>query len=76
MVILVSLLLCRPLKANWDPTVEGHCGSTKASYLVVHIMNLILDVAVAITPIPQLWKLHMARRKKIELSVMFALGTA
>ncbi|KAI9035173.1 cytochrome P450 [Aspergillus affinis] len=74
MVILVSLLLCQPLKLNWDPTAEGHCGSTSASYLCVHIINLLLDVAVGVAPAPELWKLQMKRRRKIELSTLFALG--
>ncbi|KAK1140320.1 hypothetical protein N8T08_010455 [Aspergillus melleus] len=74
MVILISLLLCQPLKLNWDPTAEGHCSSMSASYLCVHIINLLLDVAVGVAPTPELWKLQMKRRRKIELSILFALG--
>ncbi|RDW74451.1 uncharacterized protein DSM5745_07113 [Aspergillus mulundensis] len=75
-VILSSLLLCQPLRINWDPTVDGHCGSTKATYLALHIINLILDVTVGLLPVPVLWKLQMRRRKKIELALMFSLGIA
>ncbi|CBF79121.1 uncharacterized protein ANIA_10886 [Aspergillus nidulans FGSC A4] len=75
-VILSSLLLCKPLRMNWDPTADGHCGSTEATYLALHIINLILDVTVGLLPVPVLWKLQMKRRKKIELTLMFALGIA
>ncbi|KAL4903832.1 hypothetical protein BDW74DRAFT_155471 [Aspergillus multicolor] len=75
-VTLSSLLLCQPLRMNWDPTADGHCGSTEATYLALHIINLILDVTVGLLPVPVLWKLQMKRRKKIELALMFALGIA
>lgn len=73
-VILESLLLCQPLAINWDPTVPGHCGNTTAAYLAAHCVNLVLDIAVAIAPIPVLWQLQMKLEKKIGISLMFALG--
>ncbi|PYI04015.1 hypothetical protein BO78DRAFT_348674, partial [Aspergillus sclerotiicarbonarius CBS 121057] len=75
-VILGSLLLCRPLKMNWDATAEGHCGSTTAIYLALHIVNLLFDVSVGLAPIPVLWQLQLKLWRKIELSCMFALGIA
>ncbi|KAL4883894.1 hypothetical protein BJY04DRAFT_215786 [Aspergillus karnatakaensis] len=75
-VTLSSLLLCRPLKINWYPTIPGDCGSTKAHYLSMHIINLLLYVIVGLLPVPMLWKLRMKRRKKIEIAIMFGLGTA
>lgn len=75
-VVLASLLLCRPIALNWDPTLQGQCGSKTVGYLFVQIINLLLDVCVAILPIPVLRRLQMRRRKKIQIAGVFALGVA
>lgn len=74
-VTLSGLLYCRPLAFAWNPTIPGgKCGNATAAYLSVHIVNLILDIAVALAPIPVLAKLQLKKAKKIEITGVFALG--
>ena len=74
--ILLVMLICTPVSYNWDPTVmNGKCGNKIAGYISFHSTNFILDIALAILPMPILWGLQMPTKKKIELSFMFALGT-
>ena len=73
--ILVAFLMCRPLAFNWDKTIPGgHCGNEVAAYIAAHTINFIIDVSLAILPMPILWGLQMSLRKKVELSIMFSLG--
>lgn len=74
--ILVAFLICRPLAFNWDQTIPGgHCGNEMAAYIAAHTINFVLDVSLAILPMPVLWGLQMSTRKKVEISIMFSLGT-
>ncbi|MCJ1264136.1 hypothetical protein MMC22_004007 [Lobaria immixta] len=74
--ILAAFLICRPLAFNWDITIPGgHCGNKVAVYIAAHTINFVVDVSLAILPMPILWGLQMSMRKKIELSIMFSLGT-
>ncbi|KAI1387696.1 uncharacterized protein F4822DRAFT_444296 [Hypoxylon trugodes] len=75
MVILIAFLLCRPLAFNWDTSIPGgHCGNRNSAFLASGVMNLVLDVAVLILPLPMLWNLNMAMNKKISLMLMFSIG--
>ena len=72
--ILQEALLCRPFAKNWNPLLPGTCGSTSATILAEAIINMLLDVAIFSLPMPLLWGLQMARRKKIKLTIIFGLG--
>ena len=73
---LVAFLICQPLAFNWDQTIPGgHCGNGVAAYIAAHSINFALDGSLAILPMPVLWGLQMPTRKKIEISIMFSLGT-
>ena len=58
-VILATLLICRPLAYNWNPTINGTCGDTHKLYLSGGIVNLLLDVSIVILPMPMLWGLQV-----------------
>ncbi|KAF9737638.1 hypothetical protein PMIN06_003911 [Paraphaeosphaeria minitans] len=74
-VTLSGLLYCKPLAFAWDPTIPGgKCGNATQAYLSAHIINLVLDIAVALAPIPVLAKLQLKKAKKIEITGIFALG--
>ena len=74
-VTLSGLLYCRPLAFAWNPTIPGgKCGNATQAYLSAHIINLMLDIAVALAPIPVLAKLQLKKAKKIEITGIFALG--
>ena len=73
--LLQILLLCRPIAYNWNKTVPGGvCGSYPKAYLSAHIIILCLDFGTAMLPIPILWNLQMATKKKIGISIMFTIG--
>ena len=74
--MLATFLICRPLAFVWNKSIPGgRCGNTTAAYIVIHSINFVTEVFLAILPIPVLWGLQMPTRKKLELSIMFGLGT-
>ncbi|KAI8631111.1 hypothetical protein F5Y19DRAFT_425088 [Xylariaceae sp. FL1651] len=76
LVVSIAFALCRPFAFNWDQTIPGgYCGDQNSAFLASGILNLILDVAVIILPLPVLWNVHLARHKKIGLMLMFSMGT-
>ncbi|KAF5001739.1 hypothetical protein FDECE_10872 [Fusarium decemcellulare] len=74
MTLLIGLLICRPIQKNWDPTVEGTCGDQIAGYTAVSIVNVIVDVAMCILPLPMIWGLQVKKPYKMALFGIFSIG--
>ena len=72
--ILTGFLICRPLALNWNKTLKGHCGNTSIQKNGAAAINMILDVAIVVLPMPVLWTLQMPLKSKIALSGIFSLG--
>jgi uncharacterized membrane protein len=73
-VVLESFLLCRPFEFTWNKTIDGVCGSSLKAYLSVAIVNLIIDLSIVALPMPVLWGLKMARKKKVAITFILCLG--
>ncbi len=70
----VIWLLCQPLSKFWDSTVPGKCINTYRYYLTGTALNILIDVAILVLPMPVIWSLKMPRRQQIWVSGIFALG--
>lgn len=68
-------LLCIPVKKNWDPTVEGHCGDSKLLELTTPVPWIATDLAVLLLPLPMIYNLHMPRNQRMALGGLFFLGS-
>ncbi|KAI0601368.1 hypothetical protein F4775DRAFT_541873 [Biscogniauxia sp. FL1348] len=76
-VFILLALDCQPFAFNWDKTIPGgYCVNIAASYLSAHVINLTIDSSIAFLPTPVLWGLHMPLRRKIGITILFALGSA
>ena len=73
-VILDTFLMCQPFAFNWDHTIEGSCGNQTLALLLTGALNLIIDVAIVILPLPVLWRLQMPVARKLGVSAMFSVG--
>lgn len=74
MTLLIGLLICRPIQKNWDPTADGTCGDQIAGYTAVSIINVIVDVAMCLLPIPVIWGLQVKKPYKMALFGIFGIG--
>lgn len=71
---LMAFLICRPFAKNWDPLLPGVCGSAIKALVATSVINLVVDLMIIVLPMPMVWQLQMAARKKIALTMTFGLG--
>ncbi|KAK0634285.1 hypothetical protein B0T17DRAFT_1739 [Bombardia bombarda] len=74
-VLLEIFLRCKPVQFSWDKSiVDGTCDGQNTAFLVAGITNLVIDSFIVVLPMPMLWRLQIAKRKKIVIAGMFSLG--
>ncbi|KAK3994350.1 hypothetical protein QBC44DRAFT_43697 [Cladorrhinum sp. PSN332] len=67
-------LVCIPVAAFWDPDVEGFCLDSGTIWYVMAGLNVATDFAVFSIPIPVISSLHLPKRQKAMLFIVFTLG--
>ncbi|KAJ4387614.1 hypothetical protein N0V93_008210 [Gnomoniopsis smithogilvyi] len=60
----------------WNPNPGGSYRDGTISDYSTLAINMLLDLAVFILPLPTLWSLNMAPRKKVVVTIMFSFGLA
>ncbi|PYI31821.1 hypothetical protein BP00DRAFT_486485 [Aspergillus indologenus CBS 114.80] len=70
----IFLTQCHPVSFGWNPVQGGYCRSLYIQEILSISINMIIDTGIALLPIPALWKLKMATRNKLTISIMFGLG--
>ncbi|KAL1883188.1 hypothetical protein Daus18300_000246 [Diaporthe australafricana] len=74
---LATIFNCTPVNYNWTAwtgETEGHCFSFNTFAWAQSSINIVLDLIIILLPIPQLWKLNMGRKKRVQLVLMFSVG--
>lgn len=74
--LVVFLTNCTPPDQLWNPRPNGHCRDMQYSDYATVSINLFLDLAILILPMPTLWSLQLPVRKKVIVTVMFSFGFA
>ena len=72
--IVVDLLLCRPIRASWDITIDRQCGNILKAEISSAVINMILDIVVTFLPLPVIWQLQLPQHKKWALTGAFSVG--
>jgi hypothetical protein len=72
--LFVALLICRPIAANWDPSIPRTCGNLNTAFYVIAAVNMVTDFMVMALPVPQIWALQLPIIQKLGLSLHFGLG--
>ena len=72
--ISMALFQCTPVQSFWNSAVPGHCISILAFFRAETAFNLVTNVAIILLPMPMVWRLHMALRRRILLTGIFASG--
>ena len=66
---------CKPVHAAWDPVLSlTSCRPITRQEFASVAINMALDLAVVVLPLPVVWSLRMPTRKKVAVSLMFSLG--
>ncbi|KAF2633312.1 hypothetical protein BU25DRAFT_426887 [Macroventuria anomochaeta] len=75
-ITVTLFLVCRPLRAYWDRTVDGTCLTIVTFTYFTNISNLITDIWIFLMPVPMIWQLQLQAKKKLLLSLIFCIGLA
>lgn len=73
-VFLEVFLICRPMAVDWNTHINGTCGNQIISYLILEGFGLLFDLTIAGVSIPYMWRLPMARAKKIQIQTVFSIS--
>ncbi|KAI1503403.1 hypothetical protein F5X99DRAFT_375139 [Biscogniauxia marginata] len=72
--IIVFPTNCQPISQLWAPVPDGWCHNPIIEQFASVTLNLVIDLAIVILPMPALWSLKMPRSNKVFISIMFSLG--
>jgi len=75
-ITVTLFLVCRPLQAYWDFTVNAKCFTIVPFVYFTNISNLITDIWIFLMPVPSIWHLQLQTKKKLLLSLIFCIGLA
>ncbi|KAI9727419.1 MAG: hypothetical protein M1834_008425 [Cirrosporium novae-zelandiae] len=73
----ISLFQCTPVSlawTRWDGQHKGVCRNINAQIWSCAAINIALDAATLILPLPELYKLALSTRRKIQILAMFSVG--
>lgn len=73
---LLEIFRCWPLEKIWNPLIEGGtCPiDIAANNFASVLINLVSDLAILILPQWVIWRLHTSFKKRMGVSLMFAIG--
>lgn len=65
---------CRPVYQLWAPVPGGWCNDVTIEEFSSVSINMVIDLAIILLPMPILWGLKMPVYNKVFISVMFSFG--
>ncbi|KAH8673438.1 hypothetical protein BX600DRAFT_205209 [Xylariales sp. PMI_506] len=74
---LATIFQCTPIDGawlDWDGEWDGVCRDVNLQAWVAAAVSIALDIATIILPMPELWKLNLSIKKKLQVMSMFAVG--
>ncbi|KAH8662479.1 cfem domain-containing protein [Xylariales sp. PMI_506] len=74
---LILIFQCHPIQGawlRWDGEYEATCVSINTLGWSAAAINIFLDLATIILPLPELFRLSMSWKKKAQIILMFAVG--
>lgn len=75
-IFFAGLFYCTPVSYAWDKTVEGgHCYDVQKVFDVALVLNLVVDIAIVVSPIKLIWDLQMSRSAKLGVIGILLLGS-
>lgn len=75
--MIITLVECRPINLYWDPDPEDihKCHRAMGNLVTMAVFNIITDIALIIFPFPILRHSTLTTKQKIQLSILFSIGT-
>lgn len=74
-LIIAASQMCVPLNYFWNKEITGHCFDINACTRWGRLVNILSDIVILVSPLPQLLKLQVSIRVKVGLLITFLLGS-
>ena len=71
---VAGILLCSPVQKLWEPRVPGHCMSARTYWSSVAGVDFVLDFSILIIPMHDFITLHLPRKQRLCLLILYLLG--
>ena len=75
--LITTGLQCLPASYNWtrwDGEAVGHCNDLNTQTYAFGAINMVCDILILLMPLPELYKLQVKTRQRVQLFVIFSLG--
>ncbi|CZT52440.1 uncharacterized protein RSE6_13775 [Rhynchosporium secalis] len=72
---LSVIFQCTPIKAMWTSPIAGKCMDMHALVVAGAALSILEDLVIITLPVTQLMALHLSKKKRVALFLMFALGS-
>lgn len=73
--LFCTIFRCRPIQATWDVRQPGECLDLNLIGVSGAILGITEHFLILLLPLPELWKLNLSRRKRLELASIFVIGS-
>lgn len=73
-VFFTVLFECHPIDATWNILLATDCVNRNLIVVITAAINVFSDVLIILLPIWAIWHLHMAPKRKVGVSAVFATG--
>ena len=74
--LLTLIFGCTPMPKYWKPDLPGHCIDLNKADYAYGSMNVGSDFLLFLLPLPMVWQLHLSRKEKFGVFLIFMSGLA
>lgn len=71
---IVKIWECSPRARIWDKSIPGTCIDIPALLNTSGLFNMVTDVLILLVPVKSVWNLHMTRKRKLGVILVFTVG--
>ena len=72
--IILQIFSCTPIEKYYQPSLPGTCVSLVIPDIAWGAMSVLSDLAIAILPVPIIWRMKMSKHDRVLLSLVFLVG--
>ncbi|CAG8972274.1 hypothetical protein HYALB_00001672 [Hymenoscyphus albidus] len=73
-LVFVEIFTCIPRAKIWNVFLPGKCLNYRIGRITTGVINVLSDLIIVGLPQGIIWKLHMSFRRKLGVSLIFAIG--
>jgi hypothetical protein len=73
--IVIATFGCTPIAGGWDLMIKSKCVNKKAYYYVAAVCNIVTDFATLVLPVRMCLRLHVSRKQRWLLLLLFGIGS-